>query len=145
MIWVLIFKFLILKIFVCSLLQASSSGWRGRWKRKVSFVLFIYFYYLYRLKHRRIWNEELHFRTLACYLHLPSMILFYIFRRLSQRPTFFQALTIRDALFPVNLLKFETCYLCSSFFNRCKSNHKNMHCSARETSCGHLELLHYTE
>lgn len=64
------------------------------------------------------------FGTLACFLDLPSMISFYIFRRLTQRPSRFRALTPSDASFPVELTLKPISYLWSRFFNSCKSSRK---------------------
>lgn len=75
------------KNFCMFLVQASSSGGRDGWKRKVSFVLFIYFYYLYRLKPRRIWNKELHFQTLITFI--CHLWFYFIFSRDSLKDLLF--------------------------------------------------------
>lgn len=122
---VLIFKFLISKVWVCFVFYMIENIFarRGgdRWDLKFSFVLFI-FYYLHRIKCRRIWNQELRFQTLACYLDLPSMVLFYIFRRL-------RGLQILKPC-PSELLYFFLIYfhlkhdLWLSFFRSHRSSHK---------------------
>lgn len=119
-------------------LKPVFQGERDRWHLRVSLVLFISKNYLRRITRRRAWNEELRFRTLACFLDLPSMILFYIFRRFPERSTLFWAPTIRDALLPVNFLKSEACDLGSSFFSGCQSSHRIPMGRAGEASFWHL-------
>ena len=46
---------------------------RGRWDLKVSFVLFIYLYYLNKITCRGVQSEKLH-RTQACFPDLPHVI-----------------------------------------------------------------------
>lgn len=65
----------------------------GIWKFHLFYLWFFIIYIGW------MWNRELHIKVLAHYPGLPAMILFCIFRRITQRPTLFLALAITGANF----------------------------------------------